>query len=218
MDALTDTITSAVTPEPIDSLSLWVKPVGEDEEYGDLSLLKLKIYHSDKGTWENIAQLPYYWLNADGGEYSVSGDYIGDDVTQVRLSIIQLGLVTFIVDDVTLHYSKKGTKNFIVKDHHLKGCEYTVTLTWALIETPQKGSTTARVTLPNPNNVDLSNVIVAFMNKSGTPFFVDKVRILQDIKSGEELVVPFTNVKTNETQYTFTGLDESVDHAFSVTG
>lgn len=55
------------------------------------------------------------------------------------------------------------------------------------------------------------------MNKSGTPFFVDKVRILQDIKSGEELVVPFTNVKTNETQYTFTGLDESVDHAFSVT-
>lgn len=413
MDALTDTITTAVTPQPIDSLSFWVKPVGEDDEYGDLSLLKLEIYHSEKGTWENIAQLPYYWLNSEGGEYSVSGDYIGDDVTQVRLSIIQLGLVSFIIDDVTLHYSKKGTKNFIVKDHHLSDCQYTVkdidpsyhhyyyvqstdgeivsepsytiwvdgvsglqvqsaqassvsptgftaswdalghatqysvngyrwidaqqdiddvvvleedfdaidegtvdapgsnwgatidfasynwassawratngawaigmagtlgttwygaaglimspalnlsgnagqgfdveatvvttidniettegtesegvfvitiaseldtqALTWALIETPQKGSTTARVTLPNPNNVDLSNIIVAFMNKSGTPFFVDKVKIIQDIKSGEELVVPFTSAKTAEAQYTFTGLDESVDHAFAVT-
>ena len=88
----------------------------------------------------------------------------------------------------------------------------------ALIETPVAGSTTAKVTVPNPEGTDFSNIIVTFMNKSGTMFFVDEVKITQDLKAGEILKAPFTSASTADTYYTFTDLPAGSDYGYTVVG
>jgi hypothetical protein len=88
---------------------------------------------------------------------------------------------------------------------------------FALIETPKAGEYTASVTVPNPDKVDLSNVIVAFMSMSGTSFFVDDVRILQDIKAGETLTAPYAISFTNNTSQRFENLTEARDYEYTVT-
>ncbi len=88
----------------------------------------------------------------------------------------------------------------------------------ALIETPAAGKTSDKVTVNvNPDEVDLSKVIVAFMSKSGRMFFVDDVKITQNLKAGEKLSVPFMVDTTPETEYAFSDLDPMSDHGFTVT-
>ncbi len=69
----------------------------------------------------------------------------------------------------------------------------------------------------NTESIDLDGVIVAFMNKSGMPFFVDKVEIIQDIKAGESVTMPLGSDITTGTSMRFDNLDGTFDHAFAVT-
>ena len=87
----------------------------------------------------------------------------------------------------------------------------------ALIQTPVAGSTTAKVHVPTDPSMDLSSVIVAFMNMSGTSFFVDDVKITQDLKAGETLMAPCSIDVTSETSLRFENLDPSSDYGYSVT-
>ncbi len=90
-------------------------------------------------------------------------------------------------------------------------------VTAALIETPTVGSHSASVTVPNPEGADLSNVVVAFMNKTGTPFYVDDVKIIQNLRKGEEISVPFSVHFTDATSITIDGIREGSDHSYKVT-
>lgn len=74
-----------------------------------------------------------------------------------------------------------------------------------------------RFRIRNTEDIDLSGVIVAFMNKSGTPFFVDEVEIIQDIRAGESVTVPLECRTTADTSMRFDSLDSGYDHAFAVT-
>lgn len=86
----------------------------------------------------------------------------------------------------------------------------------AYFETPEPGSHTASVFVPNPDGVDLSNVIVAFMNTTGTEFYVDHVKIMQDLRAGEQLTVPYSVTKTSETSADF-AIEPGFDYAYRVT-
>ncbi len=408
-EAEEDAITSPETPEPINGFKFWVKPSQmDDDDYG-MSLLRVEIYHSLTGTWENIAHLPAYWMEKDGDFYEFSPEALGEDATRVRIAMIQRGKVDFYIDDVEISYASRGVTEFIVKDLDIEQTSYTVTginpdfdysyyvqatdgdifsepsyviwvdgitglkpevlqptdvtsnsftanwkklghatkykvetecilranqdmpgtvileedfnlidsevsfwmspynfaengmastgwcatqpawqpgmagtsgtswyggaglvyspvlnlsgnagqgfeveatvvtttdkiqdeqgnsyeegvfvmvlnsindsqaVTAALIETPTIGSHTAKVTVANPDGADLSNVIVAFMNKSGTPFYVDDVKITQNLRKGEETTVPFSIEFTDETSLTIDGLREGVDYSYKVT-
>lgn len=127
-DALTDTVLSPVTPEPIDGLSVWLKPLGEEPEDAEtVSLLRVEIHHAVSDSWEVIAHLPGYWMNPDGGDYEFQAEALGDDADRVRLSVIQLGGCTFQVDDVAIHYRSRGVTEPVVTDLMLTDTEYTVT-------------------------------------------------------------------------------------------
>ncbi len=415
IDEVGDIIESETLPHPLDGLSFWVKPSAvEDDEY-NMSMLRVDIYHSSTETWEAIANLPYYWMEESGDFYSFNPEALGDDVTKVRLSLTQKGLISFYIDDLKLHYRNRGTTTAIIDNLKLTETEYTVrdidpandytyyvqavdgeivsakseiiwvdgisglkvttieptdvtstsfTAHWeplghatsykvegirllnatadmsnvtvieesfdkitegsvespgtdwvspfdfgskgwaatawsatqpawangmagttgtswmgtaglvfspvldlscnegmgfdveatvyttvesfpdaegnlypegvfvmvlntpqdrqalaaALIETPATGYTSDKVTVNvNPDEVDLSNVIVAFMSKSGQMFFVDDVKITQNLKAGEKLSVPFMVDTTPETEYSFSDLDPMSDHGFTVT-
>ncbi|MDE6334611.1 MAG: hypothetical protein K2L77_08205, partial [Muribaculaceae bacterium] len=69
----------------------------------------------------------------------------------------------------------------------------------------------------NTADIDLEGVIVAFMNKSGTPFFINEVEILQDIKAGENVTMPVSSSATPGTSMRISRLDSNYDHAFTVT-
>lgn len=413
-DAVGDTLVTPVLPYPADEVSFWVKPSGTDDDDYMMSLLRVETFDSESGKWTAIAQLPHYYLNAEGGIYTFDSDALGKATTQVRFTMIQEGLVSFYVDDVTVHYRQRGNNVPVIKDALTPETEYTVTgvdhandwyyyveaidgdivseksyhiwvdgitglkvtakeatgitsngftANWeplghatnynvtlsrvtvakedmadvvvleenfdaitegtidnpgsdwmspydfgahgmansawcatqpawaagmagtqgtslwgtaglvyspvldlsnnggqgfnveatvvttvdsfdfygttepegvyvmvlnspydyqavaaALIETPVAGSTTAKVTVPNPEGTDFSNIIVTFMNKSGTMFFVDEVKITQDLKAGEILKAPFTSASTADTYYTFTDLPAGSDYGYTVAG
>lgn len=117
MDAKGDMIISAPTPAPIKKLSFWVKPssmeIPADYNY---SLLGVYIKRTN-GDWEHIANLPNYWMQADGGFYTIEGDAIGEYVEQVKIDIVQVANnVTFAVDDVTLTYESQPIPKPFLKD------------------------------------------------------------------------------------------------------
>ena len=91
-------------------------------------------------------------------------------------------------------------------------------LAWGLLETPEAGLNTGRIHVDTSLVDDLSGVYVAFMNKSGTAFYVDHVRITQNLRAGEELNRPFGIAVAEGTSVEFTGLDPQSDHAYIVTG
>ncbi|MCM1223995.1 MAG: hypothetical protein NC548_57040 [Lachnospiraceae bacterium] len=407
-DAVGDMIVSEETPQPIDGFKFWIRPSSMTENEEILSLLRIELYHSLTGIWDNVAHLPYYWMSENGDFYEFSKDALGDDVTKVRMSMIQKGDITFFVDDVTLSYSTQGRTFKYIEDLDVNGTEYEVsginpvneytyyvqavdedlisepsytiwvdgieglqtevleptnitpnsfTANWkalghateyrvetnriikaeadmrdvvvneesfdgilsdgydwqspynfadngmahsgwcatqpqwkpgmagtqgtswygtaglvfspylnlscngnegfyvestvettqasvkfedgtespetmfvmvlespndsqalcsAYFETPTVGVHTATVFVPNPEGVDLSNVIVAFMNMSGTAFYVDHVKITQDIRSGEELITPYSVAKTSETSLKV-DIESGYNYAYTVT-
>lgn len=125
-DAEGDVITSPVLPEPLSSFSFWVKPTSPEDDDYFMSLLRIELYHGLTGVWENVAHLPCYWMDADGGEYEISSEALGDDVTRVRISMIQRGKVDFMVDDVVLGYTTRGVTEYVLKDQIVEGNEYAV--------------------------------------------------------------------------------------------
>lgn len=408
-DEVGDMMVSPDTPLPIDGLKFWVRPSVEDEDGYEISLIRLEIFHSLSGTWETIAQLPCYYFDPQGGFYSISDPQVfGDDTSKIRFSMIQKGLATFFIDDVTFTYSTRGTVTTMLDDLKVEGTEYKVsgidpaneysyfvkatdgelvsspsytiwvdgieglqplalpatnvtsdsfTANWlplghatsyrvetskvvnaqedmskvvvneesfdsiiasgfdwvspfnfgdngmaatgwcatqpqwkpgmagtqgtswlgaaglvfspylnlscnnnegfyvdatvettvasitgadgeewpegmfvivlntpndsqalcsAYFDTPEPGSHSASVFVPNPNGVDLSNVIVAFMNITGTAFYVDNVKIMQDLRAGEQLVVPYSVAITPDTSAEI-AIEPGFDYAYRVT-
>ncbi|MDE7142714.1 MAG: hypothetical protein K2O33_07475, partial [Muribaculaceae bacterium] len=125
-DAVGDIIVTETAPYPIDALSFWFKASQQtDSEYG-MSLLRVELYHSLTDTWEAIAHLPYNWANPAGGTYSFPKDALGDDVTRVKIQMIQRGDVDFYVDDLRMHYTERGTLSNLIKDLDVQGTMYTV--------------------------------------------------------------------------------------------
>ena len=408
-DETEDFVASPETPYPMDEVRFWVKPSGQEDNEYDMSLLRVEIYHSLTGTWENIAHLPYYWMEPEGGFYEFGSEALGEDATRLRLTLIQHGLVEFYVDDIELSYSAKGITSHLIKDLDIEATEYTVsdinpeyeysyfvqavdgdivsapsyviwvdgikglkpelleptditsdsfTANWkklghatdykvetncvikadrdmpgtiinaedfnsiqtsgndwmspydfaahgmastgwcatqpawqagmagtqgtswlgsaglvysptldlsgnggegfdveatvvttvesiddgygnvyeegifvmvlntpydtqavtaALIDTPTVGSHTAKVHVANPEGADLSNVIVAFMNKTGQAFYVDDVTIMQDLREGEEVAMPFSIAFTDATSLRVEGTNADAEYAYRVT-
>lgn len=131
---LSDTVVSPKTPEFIDTVTFFCKPStdkdGENDE-GYYSLLKVEIYHEFTGKWENIGQLPYYYMEDEAtGKYGITYEFadgvFGHDVNQIRLSMLQKDAAVFYVDDIKLYYSSKGEYKEIVKDKILTETEFTV--------------------------------------------------------------------------------------------
>ena len=87
----------------------------------------------------------------------------------------------------------------------------------ALIDTPEAGSHHATVHIDTPDDLDVSNVIVAFMTMSGQRFYVDDVRISKDLRAGDELSAPLAVRNTDGVSTTFDGLREGYDHTYRVT-
>lgn len=86
-----------------------------------------------------------------------------------------------------------------------------------LLDTPVVGLTTGRIHVDTRHIEDLSNVIVAFMNKSGLSFFVDNVRITQPLLKGEKLNRPYAIATTAETSIDFRTLESATEHSYRVT-
>lgn len=126
-DAVGDMITSEELPEPLSELSFWVKPSANEDDETVMSLIRVELFHSSTETWESIAQIPYYWMEEDGDFYTLVDDALGDDVTRVRLSMIQKGLVNFYIDDIKMGYRARGTRVPVIKDKILTETEYHVT-------------------------------------------------------------------------------------------
>lgn len=408
-DEVGDMIVSPETPLPISSLKFWVRPSSMTENEEVLSLIRVEIFHTLTGKWENIAHVPYYWMAEKGSFYELPPDALGDDAVRVRISMIQKGDITFYVDDVTLGYSSRGRTYTYIEDLDVEGTEYAVSglnpeneytyyvqavdgdlvsepsypiwvdgieglspealeatdikedsfvanwlplghateyrvetsfitradtdmagvtvneetfdgitdsgydwqspynfadkgmantgwsatqpqwkpgmagtqgTSWigaaglvysprldlscngnegfyvdatvettvesveveggdvysegmfvmvlnspndgqalcsAYFDTPTVGSHTAKVFVPNPDNVDLSDVIVAFMNITGTAFYVDEVKITQDLRAGEVLTAPYSLGTVSGTNLFVGGLQPGRDHAYTVT-
>ncbi len=87
-----------------------------------------------------------------------------------------------------------------------------------VFDTPTVGSNSFKFTFENKNGADFSDVIVAFLTKTGSAFYIDNVKITQDLKAGESLELPYTTVNTRETSHEFTGLDSKFDHAVTLYG
>ncbi len=103
-DSAGDTVISPVTPAPINKISFWIKPSNMNYESGYYSLVGVSIRQTD-GKWEHIANIPNYWLNANGGYYEFEGDVIGEYITQVRLTCESSYDVTFAIDDIKIDYA-----------------------------------------------------------------------------------------------------------------
>lgn len=115
-DAAGDTIISPVTPAPINKISFWIKPSSMDIESGyNYSLVGVAV-RTDNGEWEQIANLPNYWLTENGGYYTFEGDQIGNYMTQVRLTCETSYEVTFAIDDLQLDYAPQPVPVPLIKD------------------------------------------------------------------------------------------------------
>ena len=100
----------------------------------------------------------------------------------------------------------------------MKSPSETTPLASGYLDAPVKGTVSGSLDIANiVPGTDLSSVIIAFMNKSGLPFYVDNVRITMDVPAGKTLMTPFTVINTPDTSCRFENLDPTVDHAFTVT-
>lgn len=64
--------------------------------------------------------------------------------------------------------------------------------------------------------VNRSNIMIVFMSKSGMRFFVDYVRISQNLQPGEALTSIYTTSRVDATECDFTGLSSVSDYSYSV--
>ena len=99
----------------------------------------------------------------------------------------------------------------------LKSHSDTEALAGYIVDTPAIGLNSFNIHFENTENCDFSDVIVAFMSKTGLPFFIDYVKITQDLKAGDKLEVPYSVTTTNNTTLDFTDLDSKFDYGVTVT-
>lgn len=106
----------------------------------------------------------------------------------------------------------EGICVYILKSHN-----DTEALAGYVVDTPTIGLNSFNLPFENTENCDFSDVIVAFLTKTGSKFFIDNVKITQDLKAGDKLEVPYSVKKTNDTTLDFTGLDSKFDYGVTVT-
>lgn len=123
---LKDVAESPEVPEPLTSLSFWVRPTKYEDDQTYMSLLKIEIYHSRSGNWETIAQIPYYYLTPEGLDYTMSEYALGNDATRVRFSMIQKGNVDFVIDDVKMAYKSRGILSTYIDAQPTSECSVNV--------------------------------------------------------------------------------------------
>lgn len=96
--------------------------------------------------------------------------------------------------------------------------DMTTPIASAFIDTPVAGDNEGKMTISNiPADTNLSEVVIAFMNKSGLAFYVDYARISMNVPAGKALAAPLLTANTDDTSYRFDNLDNNADHAFTVT-
>ena len=79
----------------------------------------------------------------------------------------------------------------------------------------EKGTTKVHF---GPSDVNRKNVMVAFMSKSGEMFFVDDIRVSQNLRAGEAVVSTYVSEDTSETSFNFSGLSSGSDYSYTVLG
>lgn len=126
IDDLTDMVESPRVEYPLTRLEFWVKPSSIEKEEDNMSLLKVEVFHAETENWETIAHVPNYWMEEDGGMYGYGTDEMGSDIVQVRLGMVQKGVVDFYLDDLTMEYASNGTRVDVMKDFEVEANEVTV--------------------------------------------------------------------------------------------
>lgn len=101
-----DQIVYETLPAPANYIEFWVKPSNMDypEDYY-YAMIGVSVF--DGNNWIRLANLPNYWMEADGGVYSIEAEAIGLNATKFKLEIVQEGIeapCTFYIDDVVIEY------------------------------------------------------------------------------------------------------------------
>lgn len=115
LDAAGDTILSPVAPAPINRISFWIKPSSMTQESYNFSLVGVAV-REENGEWEQIANIPNYWMQRNGGYYVIEGDAVGKYTTQVRITCESSYGVTFAIDDIELDYETKPLPQPLLTD------------------------------------------------------------------------------------------------------
>lgn len=84
------------------------------EEY-DFSLVGVYVKNT-MGHWEHIANIPNYWMQENGGIYTLEGDVVGNYVTQVKLTCEGSFGITFAIDDISLEYRTQPMPKALITD------------------------------------------------------------------------------------------------------
>lgn len=126
-DAVGDFIESPDMPLPLDGVSFWAKPIGPDDtDYGYMSLIKVELYKTSTKTWDHVANLYYADFEKNNGVYTLDPMIFTDDMSRIRLSMLQEGKKKFFIDDIRLHYRTRGTITTILDDEIIETTEYVV--------------------------------------------------------------------------------------------
>lgn len=123
-DAADDYILSPESPAPINRLSFWVKPSNVVQEEYNFSLINVQVKAND--TWTTIANIPNFWLKANGGYYVCNQEVLGDYVTQIKLTCLGSYGVTFAIDDITLDYATQPVPYPLIVDQPTTETSYVV--------------------------------------------------------------------------------------------
>lgn len=76
----------------------------ENETDYTYSLVQVAVYNEKDG-WIPIANMPNYYMQAEGGQYSFTSEQIGEGMTRVKFFFIQKNSVDFAIDDVKIDYA-----------------------------------------------------------------------------------------------------------------
>lgn len=125
-DNVADMIETPQTEYPLTHLAFWVKPSAMKDDDYEMSLVRVEVYHADTEVWEAISQIPYYWMEENGGFYEYTVDEMGRDIVKVRLSLVQKGQVDFYIDDLTMEYASAGTRVDVMTEKSVAASGVTV--------------------------------------------------------------------------------------------
>lgn len=118
-DAVDDVITSPDSPESITEIRMHIGLSQEDDDEYSNSLLSVEIWHADTQTWESIANLNYWYIqqySKDGVSTFDSNSIQSEDVTRVRFTMVQKGLINFYIDDIEIDYKTRRDISYVAQD------------------------------------------------------------------------------------------------------
>lgn len=199
-----DNVTEGTVDNPMTD---WMSP----KDFGAAGFTKVS-WSATQPAWANgmIGTSGTNWYGAAGLVFTPALDlscYDGNGIT------IDATFVTTVSNFET----GNGTENEGIFAMLMNNYTDTQALAHGLLETPAAGSNSGTFKIENVQpGTDLSNVIIAFMNKSGRMFFVDQVKITINVAAGKTLVAPYDVVSVQETSHDFTSLDAAYDYGYQV--